>query len=253
MIGGQGSLSPDSPDSLLGHQLAGLVIERARVLNRPDARLDRLERACVRLNVTRNLESCLACLRYEELDLVGRVSVGLAVHADLYYFRPIQDVAANRFDDLIGSVGVQVFGIDQRLPLRRRIELPAEASDDDAGVDKRRSGYPALVDGHTQRGIGVIRAIAEVPHHREPGGHHRDAIGDGLHGADRRRIHHGGEVVAVVLGLHLVGEREVVVRVHQARHDVVLGEIDHLSALGNRNVGRDCGEFLGINQDDLVR
>ena len=83
-------------------------LSAARVRDRPDAGLDRVPRAVQRLHVAFDLHARLRGLADDQPDLVGGVAVRLAVHADLDHLRAEQHVLADRLDDLVRRVGVEI-------------------------------------------------------------------------------------------------------------------------------------------------
>src|SRR5207248_6864305 len=72
-------------------------------------------------------------------------------------------------------------------PTRRSSDLAAHPADDEARIDDRRTRDPALLDGLSQRGVGVVAVVAHVPDDRETGREHLDAVRRRLDRAQRRR------------------------------------------------------------------
>ena len=77
-------------------------------------------------------------------------------------------------------------------------------------------GTQALFDRDAQRSVGVVSVIAKIAHDGKPGRQHLHAVGNRLDGTDRGRVEDVSQVIDVVLGIRLVREREVIVRVHQS-------------------------------------
>ena len=248
-------LGARAPDAFGRHLLVKIVVERAAVLDRPDPAVDRVLRAGGRLHVAGHFHSGLRRLAHEHPDLVGRVAVRLAVDADLDHLRAEQDVLTHRLHDLVRRVRVEILRVDDVVVLRhlgRREELAAHAAYDDSRVDDRRARKPSLLDRLPQRGVGVVAVVPEVADDGEAGREHLHAVRRRLDRAQRRRVLHVGVVVDVVLGLGLVGQREVVVRVDEARHHRHAGEIDHLSARRNGDVRPDVANPAAFDDDDLI-
>jgi hypothetical protein len=85
-----------------------------------------------------------------------------------------------------------------------------------------------------------------------PAAQHLDAVGNGLDRPQRRGIGHIRVVVDIALRLVLVGECQVVVRVHQTRQHGHRGEIDHVRAGGDLDGWTDLADAAVLHEDDLV-
>ena len=129
------------------------------MLNGPYTSLNRAARAFLGLHMSSHFQAAgIGCFTDEELDVLHRVGIRLAVHANLDYFGAKQYVLPDRLDDLVRRVSVKIFGIDDVVllhHLRCRKKLPAHAANDDAGINDGRSRNPSLLDGLTQRCIGI--------------------------------------------------------------------------------------------------
>ena len=251
-----GRVGARAPDAFLRHQRVHFFVEPGRMRDRPDARFDCVPRALQRLHVAFDFHADLRRFADEQPNLVGGVTVRLAVHADLDHLRAEEHVLPYRFDDLVVGIRVEVLGIDDVVILRhlgRRRELSAHAADDDPRVDDRWPRNPALVDRLPQRGVGVQRVVPHVANDREARREHLDAVRRRLNRAQRRRFLDVRVVVDVALGLRLVGEREVVVRLDEAGQHGHLREIDDLRAGRDGYVRSDVADARPFDEDDLVR
>src|SRR5437763_4225427 len=146
------------------------------MLDRPDAGLDGPTRTLLSLDVSCYLQPAgIRGFFDEQLHVVYGVRVRLAVNTDLDDLGSEQYILADSLDDLVGSIGIQVFGIDDIVllhHLRRGIELPTHTADDDAGIDDRWPGKPSLFDGHAQGRIGIHAVVAQVAHDGKARGEH---------------------------------------------------------------------------------
>jgi len=132
---------------------------------------------------------------------------------------------------------------------------PLPASDVDALIDAALAGGASIAQTAktlAQRGVGVERVVPHVADDGEARRQHLDAVGRRLNRPQRGRLLHVGVVVDVVLGIGFVGEREMVVRLDQPRHDGHAREIDDLRAGGDRDVRSDVGDLVARDKDDLI-
>ena len=225
------------------------------MLDRPDPGVDRPLRPRGGLHVPGHLEAGLGRLADEELDLLGGVPPALAVDADLDDSGAEERVLPDRLDDLVVRVGFEVFRIDDLVVQRhrrRRRELAAHPADDQAGGDHRRPRQPPCLDRLAERHVGVVGVVAEVTHDGKAAAQHLEAVGGGLDRAQLRRFLDVGDVVVVPLRVFLVGQREVVVRIDEARHHRELRQVNHLGTRRHRHVRADGGEAPALDEDDGV-
>ena len=118
-------------DRLLRHLRVMLGRELLPVRDDVEAGVDRALRAVAGLDVRVHLGAALRRLGDEQLDVVDRVAPRLAVEADLDHLGAEQHVLADRLDDFVAAVRLEVLGIDDVVPLvhlRRRRELAAGAA-----------------------------------------------------------------------------------------------------------------------------
>ena len=188
-------------------------------------------------------------------DFIGGVAPWLAIDTDLDHARADERILAHGFHDFVGRIGFQIFRIDD-LPVERHLgirrELSAHATDDQAGRNQRRAGHPPLLDRAPQRDVGVAPVVSHVAHDREAGRQHLDAVRHRLNRAQWGVVENRRQIVVVPLRHFLVREREVVVRIHQARNDCQCRQVDHGGAGRNCDIRTDRREVAVLHQDDLV-
>src|SRR5262249_60274288 len=108
-IFGERSLRADAPDALLRHQLMQVVGQRDVMLDGPYSGLNRTASALLSLHMSSHFQPAgVGGFTDEELDVLHRVWVGLAVHADLDDFGAKQHVLPDRLDDLIRRVRAKI-------------------------------------------------------------------------------------------------------------------------------------------------
>src|SRR5579864_2519309 len=160
-IFGKRGFRAHAPDALLRHQFVEVVGEPNVMLNGPYTCLNRTARSFLCLHVSGYFQAArVGRFTDEQLDVLNRIQVRLAVHADLDYLGAKQYILPDRLDDLVGRISVKVFGIDDVMlldHLRCWIELPAHAANDDARIYDHRSRDPSLLDGLTQRYPRIAR------------------------------------------------------------------------------------------------
>ena len=81
---------------------------------------------------------------------------------------------------------------------------------------------------------------------------HLHAVRHRLDRAQRRRVHHVGQVVDVVLRIRFVSERQMVVRVNQSGQHGEIRQVDHLGIGRRVHTGSDRGDAAVLDDDGLV-
>ena len=254
-IRGERRVGAGEVDALLRHLRVLLRRHLLAVRNHMEAGIDRALRSVARLHVRVDLRAAPGRFADEELDVVDRVAPRLAVEADLDHLRPEQQILADRLDDLVAAVGLEVLRIHDVVALvhlRRRVELSAGGTDDEPRRNDRRPRDPSLLDRRTQRRIGVQAVVADIANNREARGERLQGIGRCLDRPQRRRVGDVGVVIDVVLRDLLVGHRFVRVRVDEAGEHGHPRQVDDLGAGRNRHVRADVPNPLAFGHDDLV-
>ena len=167
--------------------------------------------------------------------LLGSRRTGVGHHptrrADLDQLRTVLDLVADRFANLIHTVGDplldgQGHDVGGEGLEHRRIEMPAGRGDGVPGRDDTRTLDPAAVDGllqgHIQQKSAGLNEQPEVPHGREPGTEGATGVGHRPQGSHRRVVLHRVERAAVIGA----AQEEVHLHVHQSGHDRQFTEVD---------------------------
>ena len=81
------------------------------MLDGPESRFNRATRAFIGLDVSGDFEAGISSFTDEEFEIFQCVRVGLAVDADFNDFGAEQNVLPEGFDNLIVSVGIDVFRV----------------------------------------------------------------------------------------------------------------------------------------------
>ena len=139
--------------------------ERVAVGDYVDARVNRALRSLWCLHVPFDFAAAFCSFADRQPDVGNRVPPRLAVDAELDGPRPEQHILADRFDDLVRAVGIDVLRKDDvvlLVHLGRRPELPARAADNRPRRDHGRPRQPSLLDRLPQRSVGVERVVAYV-------------------------------------------------------------------------------------------